>query len=304
MKDNHLFVDEKHNILTGDEAKKKLSSRSDKRFLSEAKGITQVDKERWMMAQSYEKKYWLEKASNALQDRNSDHYREFDRFDCLTNRKFNHAIELGCGPFTNIRLMASGPIQIKTCSLEDPLIKEYLRHLHCSYDNNYLYLDKKEYRSIPLKIVRKIINPVSRNMSMRTTRSISHLLSQKLPVKQLIAKPIEDMDDNRKYDLIVMINVLEHCQNANKIFENILKMANDNAIFVFSDKYYKHEQIVNKVSNMAFEAGHPLLVDKTVIERFLELNFKTIFKKITRKDYVVHDFDWSHDSLYFVGSIK
>ena len=47
-------------------------------------------------------------------------------------------------------------------------------------------------------------------------------VSGSVPIGRLVASPIEEMPLDRKYDLVVMENVIEHCYDAELVFANIL----------------------------------------------------------------------------------
>ena len=134
---DYWFVDENWNILEGEAAKKELELTSDTEFLTEDNGIILVSRERWKIAQQFEKVGWMEKRVGARSDRNIQHMADFDHYACLKGLSFRHAIELGCGPFTNLRLIGQ-VCQVKTCSLLDPLIESYLKLPNRSYDNQNL----------------------------------------------------------------------------------------------------------------------------------------------------------------------
>lgn len=299
-----LFVDENLNVLTGEAARRQLAKISDAKFLTES-GVTQVDESRWRMAQNFEKNYQLKRAADALQDRNKDHYLEFEGFKCLRGYKFNEAIELGCGPFTNLRRLAeSGGVEITSCSLEDPLILDYLEHRHCAFDKNYLYFNRKLYRKPAMAAIRKILNLFSPETGTKTTIALSRKISPKLAIKHFIPEPIEEMAVPEKFDLIIMINVIEHCRDAYSVFDKIKKLADKQAVFIFSDKYYYLDQISARVKNHLFDAGHPLLIDRGVIENFLHDNFETIYEKVKFKEFEVNGMNLGYDSVYFIGHLK
>jgi hypothetical protein len=53
-----------------------------------------------------------------------------------------------------------------------------------------------------------------------------------------------------------MLNVLEHCYDIDKIFDNILSIMDKDSIFVYHDNYFINniEEILNKL----YDAGHPI----------------------------------------------
>lgn len=228
--DEHWYVDENFRILKGEDASKALQEISDADYLSQSQGIVRVTRARWQIAQTFERKGWMGLWIQTADDRNLQHMADFDNYEELHDRRFQNAIELGCGPFTNLRLI--GQIcQVKECTLLDPLVRDYLKHPNCSYDAKWLRcgengLSKKLSVLKPLRAVRRVIR-----------RLFPGTLQRRIRVRELVAGPIEEMPAGERYDLIVIINVIEHCYDINRVFENIVKIAAPNAILVFHDKY-------------------------------------------------------------------
>ena len=113
----------------------------------------------------------------------------------------------------------------------------------------------------------------------------------------LIPTSIEEMPTDGKYDLIIIINVIEHCYDINLVFDNILKISSPNTILVFHDKYFDNQQVRQHLQGHYYEAGHPLLVDRKVIDKFL-LNFEPLFQKVVVGDEKTHI---PYDKLFFIG---
>ncbi|KAA3616680.1 MAG: hypothetical protein DWQ05_13195 [Calditrichaeota bacterium] len=283
-----IFIDENINILTGNDAEKALEQMNDKKYLSDNNGIIQVSKKRWESAQKAEKKHWLAKGTSSIDDRNIYHSNQFHNYSSLKKAKFSHALEIGSGPFTNLRIIGT-KCKIEKCTLLDPLITEYLNHPYCSYNENHLVLDKKPRIS-------KILKKVSPTLfSYLKTNFFS-----RIQIDQLISLPLEEADLTKPYDLVVMINVIEHCYDINKVFNNILKVTPKGSYFIFEDKLYDQEKIKKEISTN-YDAAHPLKVDKSVIENFLNKNFKPVYKnvKTNRTEFQNQVIIW--DDIYYIG---
>ena len=101
-----IFIDKEINQFFGAEADKRLETTNDKRFLNGVDGIIKVDNERWKDAQYFERKIWIEGIKDGYDDRNYEHMTCFNNYDYLdTIDEKVDLIELGCGPFTNLRLI-------------------------------------------------------------------------------------------------------------------------------------------------------------------------------------------------------
>ena len=131
-----IFVDADIRVLEGSAAVERLRERNDLQYLTQ-QGIIQVDRARWQEAQRYERKTWMTHLINADDDRNHDHKNNFGGYQALAGRTFPRVIELGCGPFTNLRLVLPH-LHVGHITLLDPLIQDYLTHPHCTYRNGSL----------------------------------------------------------------------------------------------------------------------------------------------------------------------
>lgn len=254
-----FFVDEDDNIFVGDEAAEKLQGKSDTQFLQEKQGVVEVDLTRWKTAQHYERRTWMEAGGLAArEDRNTEHEIHFDHYAAIAGRRFENALEIGCGPFTNmIRVLKV--VQVKQVTLLDPLINEYLTHPNCTYRDHRL-------------------------SGVETTT---------------VASPIEDFSPSQKFDLIVMINVLEHCFSLPKLFERINSLMAPGGVLVFHDKLIPASEIDDFVRNI-YDAGHPIRVADRVLMEFLSGNYEEMYSKhveIPLEDYMSYTFD----SIYFIG---
>lgn len=252
------FVSEEHEMIQGSDAIERLRKKSDCRFFQNDRGVIEVDKERWKEAQRFERRSWMEgKGLEKHEDRNAKHEECFDYYNIIQGKKFNNVIEVGCGPFTNIvRILKY--IDCQSVTLLDPLIDEYLTHPNCSYENKQLSGFEKRVKTIPL--------------------------------------PLEAFETNRVYDLVVVINVLEHCFSAPKFFERINSITAKNGFLIFHDKLISARKI-RQFSENIYDSGHPLrVVDELIIE-FLSGNYLTLFENRVSIPSPIGDFD----SIYFIG---
>lgn len=292
----HVYVGEDRKILTGRDAEALLREHSDSNYVDEVSGIVCVPNERWAMAQRYERGTWMEDGVHAFDDRNVAHATNFDGYAFLHGRSFARAIELGCGPFTNLRLIA-GECKIDRCTLLDPLIYDYLRHRNCNYRHGILKigattLDFRLSRNRFARAIRRLIRAV------RPT-----LLISGVPLEKALATPIEEMPECGKFDLVVMINVLEHCFNAHEIFRRVRKLCHPGTLFVFHDRLYRAAEVKREVM-ARFDAGHPLRVDESVILRFLHNSFRALIDRRVNVEDEVAGITLTEPGIYFVGEFK
>ena len=254
-----FFVDESHNIAVGHQATQKLQSKNDKRCLQEGQGIIEVDMERWEEAQRYERRSWMGSYGlKAREDRNSEHERHFENYAAIRGKYFHNTIEIGCGPFTNIvRILKH--VQCENLTLLDPLIDDYLAHPYCTYKRKRLggWFGKRV---------------------------------------QTVTLPVENFATNQVYDLVVVINVLEHCFSMPHFFKRIISLTASNGILVFHDKLVPASIAPALIDNV-YDAGHPLRVIENLTLEFLSENYVELYGKRVSISSPIGKFD----SVYFIG---
>ncbi len=290
----YLYVDRDINVLIGRDAELALQKENDQEFLSADSGITRVSTGRWQTAQAAERKHWIEKGLDTADDRNYDHFIQFGRYNTLRGLSFDSAIELGCGPFTNMRLIAD-ICRVRECALLDPLIEDYFGHPNCAYTRNALLVENTR-EPLVLKRMRAKIMPHFPALRRWWPRSTSCAI----PVSRIIASPIELMPTDWQYDLLVIVNVIEHCYDIYQIFANILAVMKKDAFIVFHDVLYDHEAVKQSIRAL-YDAAHPLQVDKQLLNRFLVDNFSPVYYRTVVCPYTCLGQDMSYEAISFIG---
>lgn len=286
------FTDENITVHTGEDAKKLLAEKSDAQFLSTTgKGVLKIPEVRWQEAQRCEEKHQMVRKKR--DDNNCERFRGFDEYSILAGRHFSHAIELGCGPFTNLRLIAD-VCDIESCTLLDPLIPKYLNHPNCCYDEHRLKISYSKYAkySYPKnRILRKLRK--LREKSMDSLR-----LHRKIPIRKLFSCPIEEMPpEGQPCDLVVMINVLEHCFDIEAILQKILELLPIEGILIFGDILFDEQHLQAWLPH-AYDAAHPLRVSEEVIRQFLADHFQMLY---SQEKLIVRDNNFRCKSLCYIG---
>ena len=287
-----IFVDENRNIFKGQEAIQRINSRKNEE-VDPQKGIIKVDQERWKEAQRYERRTWMEGVA-AMSDRNEEHESCFGAYRALAGKHFGSAIELGCGPFTNMRKILSH-CSVENIHLLDPLATDYLDHPFCRY----------KMRRLGGILKTTLIPWTPRGGLKHPVRFYKHKLDEwqigKLQGRSvtLHASGIEDFVPSQTFDLCVMINVIEHCRDVEKIFERILEMTRSGSYFLFADKIYG-AQSEAELSKTRFDAGHPLRVDYSVIRMFLQDHFNPLWNAEVSET----EGSQTYQCSYFIGTRK
>ncbi|MGD9874781.1 MAG: methyltransferase domain-containing protein [Kiritimatiellia bacterium] len=285
-----LHIDSNVNILTGEAAEKALQRENDEKYFHENEGVAQVEKNRWTTAQKAERKHWMELGLRAADDRNYDHAAFFDGYRTLRGLSFDHAIELGCGPFTNLRLIANA-CEIRQCTLLDPLIREYLTHPQCRYRSGNLVKDRPSNSAL------------ARNVRKVLWRSMPGGMRRWLPgisVKAMLDMPIEEMPLDCTYDLVVMINVIEHCYDVRLLLDNLLRVLKPGGVFVFNDRLYEASVIRERVREK-YDAAHPLRVDQKILQDFIQKHFEPLFEKTDERIHAFRGREETLRTVYFIG---
>jgi SAM-dependent methyltransferase len=255
----YKYVNENAQVFWGNLAKQFLDKHSDEKYLSE-NGIISVDETRWREAQRYESSEWLQRAAGMTDDRNYFHEETFEGYKALEGKPLESVIELGCGPFTNIRLIEKVLPTLKDITLLDPLASTYITSQpNCTYKDH--------------KVNEKNV--------------------------KVVTSSIEDFEVNDKYDLVVMINVLEHCFSMPKIFDKINSMMEPGGYFVYADVQFDYDTIV-KISRSKYNSGHPLRATKEYINNILTNNFEAVFSTTFEEEVAGEH----AEELYFVGFKK
>jgi SAM-dependent methyltransferase len=288
-----IFIDENVEIHEGEQARQRLQVRAEAENIDTERGVTQVTEARWQEAQRYERRTWLEKGRRATSDRNEEHRQQFAGYAPLRGLHFKHAIELGCGPFTNIRLILE-QCTAEQVTLLDPLLTDYLAHPFCRYRYGRLGgLFNEHLGRLPAYLRR----PGRFARGKANDYRIGGFWGR--PVT-LAPAMIERFETQHRFDLVVMINVLEHCQDAAAVFHKIDEILLPGGVFVYHDKMYRAEQ-VQRLGALIYDAGHPLRVDQSVVNAFLGRHFAPLMQAqyLVQSDF--RGVSFSYYDFYFIG---
>ncbi len=224
-----IFVASPVEVYYDHEAAARLETTNDAGFAS-ARGIVTVDIERWRRAQRYEYETWLHYNLDARTDRNEDHRDAFAGYAALPEN-VGDIIELGCGPFTNVRYIVDTH-KATSLTLLDPLIDDYERgHPNCTYKGWKLY-----------------------------GYDVAH-----------VATPTEAWRTARQFDMVVMVNMLPHCYDADVIFATVRRILKPGGVLVF------HETAQLYGPMEIYDVGHPLALTQETINTFLS-EFETLYQ--------------------------
>ena len=222
-----------------------------------------VSRERWEAAQDWERNHWVVAqqtraryfknyiwrfltAIGAVSKYRGDDWNTWwkERFDnySFVPARVHNALEVGCGPYTNVRLMLDRT-KFDHLYLSDPLIRTYVKFkltfVAERYKNADCVLDDHPLEELPFA-------------------------------------------DNY-FDLVVMINVLDHVQDAVKCMENVTRVVKPGGILIIGQDL-SNEQDLQAMKDDAGAVGHPIKLDAEWFQPFLGKGFEPIINKVLSRE--------------------
>lgn len=213
---NPIWIGSPIDVRQGQNAIDSLALVNDSHYASGSEIIT-VPQERWEAAQRYERDIWLKYNRHVSSDRNHEHIKGFANYKAVSSN-LGRALEIGCGPFTQIMTILNGRTY-DSLTLLDPLLNEYLDHPNCIYKND------AEVKFLPI--------------------------------------PAELLPESLEFDTIVMINVIEHVQDATKVLKRIKNALAKGGILIF------HERSWDLDLTKVYDVGHPIRISKQTVDSFI-----------------------------------
>ncbi len=229
-----------------------------------AKLLDKVSHERWKDAQIWEEAHWVltqqkraEFGKNWIwsllhrlglvekyrgDDWNHWWKQQFSDYNFLPE-KVDNALEVGCGPYTNIRHIV--PLcKPEHIFLSDPLIKTYIKfklaYVADAYRKGFCIIDDHPLEEIPYK-------------------------------------------DNY-FDVVVMINVLDHVRDASQCMQNLIRIIKPGGWLILGQDLTNEEDL-NILSQDPGLTGHPIKLSHEWFIPHLEKNFRAVIDKVLdRKD--------------------
>jgi SAM-dependent methyltransferase len=235
----------------------------------------------WQVAQAWERDFWLREQKNLAKYGKNQLWRILATFGIVEkyrgdddnrwwasgfeNYKFlpakvDNAIEVGCGPYTNMRLIR------KVCApahlfVSDPLIRTYVKFKMTFVNKMYreagCYLDDHPLEDLPYK-------------------------------------------DNY-FDLAVMLNVLDHVQDANACMSSLIRIVKPGGFVVIGQDLTNEDDLRAHPDGM--RTGHPITLNEEwfspcLDEKFTPLIWKTLPRSAGRTP------QWHYGTLLFAGIKK
>jgi SAM-dependent methyltransferase len=218
-------------------------------------GVLRVTKDRWMHAQQRELSLWMGLHDDD-NDRSPYHEGHFNNYNSIRRVHLGHVLEVASGPFTQIaHIMQTADNTVNSITLLDPLIIKYITSVNkCAYKNGTL-------RGIDVS---------------------------------LLVTGAEKLRGRGQFDTVVMINGLEHVQDAVQVLRNVYDALAPGGLFIFHEAYYNKyrgipAQPVTPYNLLDF-MFHPIRIKQAFFEWYLR-DFEPLY---------IHYVD-EKDELYFIG---
>jgi len=224
--------------------------------------IEKVTRERWQEAQQWERHHWVRTqqlraryCKNTIwrllaavglvpkhrgDDWNAWWRAQFADYSFLP-AEVENAIEVGCGPYTNVRLMLDR-CKIRHLVLSDPLIRTYVH--------------------FKLTFVAEMY------------RKAACILDDH-PLEALPFAP-------DYFDLAVMINVLDHVQDAEQCMRNLIKVIKPGGLLIIGQDL-TNEDDLKALQHDPGAPGHPIKLDSEWFEPYVQ-RFQPVINKVLNRE--------------------
>tara|TARA_R100001509_G_scaffold140114_2_gene94844 strand:- start:7568 stop:8236 length:669 start_codon:yes stop_codon:yes gene_type:complete len=194
--------------------------------------------ERWLTAQETEFNVW-----GGYNVGDGDDWSEYwkthiNNYDDIQGKHFENVIEVGCGPFGKNLSRVLELITYKNLYVLDPLLDKYT-HKGMSGISNMCKNLNIEKLSIPLE---------------------------------------EYTEHKNKMDLIICNNVLDHCYDSDKCFDNMYESLRSGGILIFGNDLKDESDIA-----VARDAMHPIMLQEDYLEQKFSV-YESVFKKIIPRE--------------------
>lgn len=212
--------------------------RDDGCFYHPEYGTAVVSKERWLGAQAVEQETWDTRDTD--EDRNAAHAVSYNGYAALP-QELGDAIEIACGPFTQIKTILRTGRTVSSLTLLDPGAFHYMNSVR-----------RSSYKNGLLKAPGVVANTVL-SFPAEETPSLTH-----------------------SFDTVVMINVIEHVLDAFTTFEKVYHMLRPGGLFLWHDRLWDGYQ--GRPGTGPRDGGalrefqlHPIRLKKSFADRFVQL---------------------------------
>ena len=231
--------------------------------MSSSRSSEKVSHERWQSAQAWEREFWVNaQRARAKYGKNwiwrllaalglVSKYRgddwnhwwkqQFDSYSFLPPVVSN-ALEVGCGPYTNVRLM------LDRCRFEHLYLSDPLIHKYAEFKLTFIAEMRRKAACV------------------------------------LDDHPLESLPfDSNYFDLVVMINVLDHVEDAARCMSNLLRIIKPGGILILGQDLTNEEDLAAAPDDDG-AIGHPISLDHHWFAPYLDKGFTPIIRKVLPRE--------------------
>jgi SAM-dependent methyltransferase len=245
------------------------SNHDDRCFYTEDGGVWLVSTSRWKMALEAESSTWNAAAASSTGDRVSEHMSDFNEYKSVgpTGTNLGAFIEVGAGPWTqSLPMIHARKFQVERYVLLEPNAINYASMVRTS-----------PYRH----------------------GSVEGIDEGKLVVINAGAEQLDLMPNS--FDTLMIINVLEHVQNAIKILRNVYNALKPGGLLIFSERWWDNYRASEHMDLDTLY--HPIRIKKCVITTFLS-GFESIYEIRDRESKSYSMENRNFNGTYFIGRKK
>lgn len=207
--------------------------------------FNKCSKEKWENAQKFEENVWLNSPRD-YEDYNTWWAKQFEEYKFLTGIPAPNIIEVGCGPYAkNTRLvLRSIDTHPSQVDLLDPLLDSYI-------ENSFSVT----------------------NFTSNTSYDIC---------VEGFSIPLEDFQTEKKYNIVICINVLDHVLDVEKCFKVMYDILDIGGVLILGQDLTNEEDF-KLCPQTITDIGHPIKVHHEYIRQFIK-DYKHIFQKILPRE--------------------
>ncbi len=226
-------------------------------------GSSRVDEKTWRAAMKSEVGWWRNNVEGLKGDRHDEHTRGFGNYAALPAMQGGAHAEFGCGPYsqTLTSLVSARPdITFGSVTLLDPNIHAYLKEVPaCTFSNGNLLPGVPTY----------LVNAGAEAPLFR-----------------------------EQFDSLLIINVLEHVQNAFAVLDNVWVSLKPGGILIFHDRVLDKPFPLNADAvTRETEEMHPIRVRLPVLAYFASKFDILYWDELGPKECLLR----RDDCIYFIG---
>jgi len=260
---------------SGQPPHQQCSHRDDRCFYTSDAGVWAVSHDRWRLAQQAESAAWKEdnaatRSTQPVGDRVDEHIVDFASYEAVgpVGSNLGTFLEIGAGPWTQSKYMIE------------------LRQFHV---DKYVLLE-----------------PNALNYARDTASTVyatGEVAGQAFKGKTVVLNAgAEHLDLMRGvFDTVLLVNVLEHTQNAIRILRNAYNTLKPGGMLIFNDRWW--DLYIPSTELSVDTLYHPIRLKKRVFDVFLT-GFDRIYEICDRQSFAFNKEGRNFNGTYFIGRKK